>query len=236
MRWLLVLGALCLQAAGPPVTGEMWDDIRPIYAKTLQHPFLTGITDGTLPRSHFQFYLIQDAQYLRAFGQALSILASKAPRQDWAIILNQHAVGSVKEAETLHQSMLRTYGLAPESWRDAHMAPVNYAYTNHIMSTALRQPFAYGLATVLPCYWIYMEVGKELIKKGSKDREYQKWIDSYASEAYAKEVADVLAMMNAEAAKLDPESRKAVRELFKTSARYEWMFWDMAWREEQWPP
>jgi thiaminase/transcriptional activator TenA len=153
-----------------------------------------------------------------------------------AILLNQHALNSVKEEETLHQSILRAYGVPLEKSRGTPMAPVNYAYTNHIMATALREPFAYGLAAVLPCYWIYLEVGKELRKRGSKDPEYQKWIDSYSSEGYAQEVADVLAIMNAEAARLDPASRQAVRELFKTSARYEWMFWDMAWREEKWLP
>jgi thiaminase/transcriptional activator TenA len=233
---VLALAALSLQAGELKLTEEMWTDIRPIYAKTLAHPFLKGLTDGTLPRAHFRFYLMQDAKYLRVFGQALGVLASKAPRQDWAITLNQHSLGSVKEVDTLHAIILRAYGVPLEQSRDIAMAPVNYAYTNHIMATALGKPFAYGLAAVLPCYWIYLEVGKELIKKGSKDTEYQKWIDSYASDAYAKEVADVLDMMNAEAAKLDPESRHDVRELFKTSARYEWMFWDMAWREEKWLP
>jgi thiaminase/transcriptional activator TenA len=233
---VLALAALSLHAGELKLTDEMWTDIRPVYAKTLDHPFLKGLTDGTLPRARFQFYLTQDAKYLRVFGQALSVLAAKAPRQDWAITLNQHALGSVKEVDTLHATILRAYGVPLEQSRGTAMAPVNYAYTNHIMATALGKPFAYGLAAVLPCYWIYLEVGKQLIKKGSKDPEYQKWIDSYASDAYAKEVADVLDMMNAEAAKLDPESRHAVRELFKTSARYEWMFWDMAWREEKWLP
>ena len=233
---VLALAALSLHAGELKLTDEMWTDIRPIYAKTLDHPFLKGLTDGTLPRARFQFYLMQDAKYLRVFGQALSVLAAKAPRQDWAITLNQHALGSVKEVDTLRTTILRAYGVPIEQSRGVAMAPINYAYTNHIMATALGKPFAQGLAAVLPCYWIYLEVGKELIKKGSKDPEYQKWIDSYASDAYAKEVADVLEMMNAEAAKLDSESRHAVRELFKTSARYEWMFWDMAWREEKWLP
>lgn len=237
MRLLvLALVAFCSEAASPRFSDELWNDIRPIYAQTLKQPFLTGIADGTLPRSHFQFYLTQDAKYLRVFGEVLSVLAAKAPRVEWAILLNQHAINSVKEERTLHESILRSYGVPLATSRDTPMAPVNYAYTSHLMATALRQPFAYGLAAVLPCYWIYLEVGKELKKKGSKNPDYQRWIDSYSSEGYAQEVADVLVIMDTEAARLDTDSLRTLKQLFRTSARYEWMFWDMAWREEKWLP
>ena len=29
--------------------------------------------------------------------------------------------------------------------------------------------------------------------------------------------------------------RAGMEEAFIISSRYEWMFWDMAWREERWP-
>ena len=154
----------------------------------------------------------------------------------WTILLNQHAINSVKEARALHESILRSYGMPLATSGETPMAPVNYAYTSHLMATALRQPFAYGLAAVLPCYWIYLEVGKELKKKGSKKPDYQRWIDNYSSEGYAQEVTDVLAIMDTEAARLDADSLRTLRQLFRTSARYEWMFWDMAWREEKWLP
>lgn len=182
MRLLvLALVAFCSEAAEPRFTDELWNDIRPIYAQTLRHPFLKGIADGTLPRSHFQFYLTQDAKYLRVFGEVLSVLAAKAPRVEWTILLNQHAINSVKEARALHESILRSYGMPLATSGETPMAPVNYAYTSHLMATALRQPFADGLAAVLPCYWIYLEVGKELKKKGSKKPDYQRWIDNYSS-------------------------------------------------------
>src|SRR5216683_1940958 len=124
MRLLvLALVAFCSEAADPRFS-ELWNDIRPIYAQTLKQPFLTGIADGTLPRSHFQFYLTQDAKYLRVFGEVLSVLAAKAPRVEWAILLNQHAINSVKEERTLNESILRSYGVPLATSRDTPMAPV----------------------------------------------------------------------------------------------------------------
>ena len=235
---MIALAALLLFAPpfAPPqqkFTSELWDGSRGIYAKTLAHPFLKGLTDGTLPRSRFQFYLQQDALYLRAFGQALSVLAAKAPREEWAVTLNTHAIDSLKVERQLHESILKSFGAAG---RAAEMAPSNYAYTNHLLATVHQGTFADGIAAVLPCYWIYLEVGRELKKRGSKDRAYQQWIDQYSGEEYGKVVAQVLEIMNAEAAGMNEGARRRARDLFTRSARYEYMFWDMAWREERWIP
>jgi thiaminase (transcriptional activator TenA) len=56
-------------------TEELWQSIERIYAAILRHPFLTGLTDGSLPRESFQFYALQDALYLREFARALSLAA-----------------------------------------------------------------------------------------------------------------------------------------------------------------
>jgi thiaminase/transcriptional activator TenA len=226
--------ALFLLAA--TFTGEMWERGRPVYEKALEHPFLKGLTDGSLPRDKFKFYLEQDAQYLRVFGQALSVLASKAPREEWARTLNRHAVDAVEVERALHETILGKFGVEPKTAARARMAPVNVAYTNHLLVTVERGTFAEGLAAMLPCYWIYWEAGKVLVKRGSKNREYQQWIDQYASEDYGKSVREVLAMMDATAQELTLKQRERCLELFERGARYEWMFWDMAWRKESWPP
>lgn len=218
---LLLAAALPAWPSEPRYTDELWAAIEPIYSKTLDHPFLKGLADGTLPREKFDFYLRQDALYLGIFGQALNELASKAPREEWSVTLSQHAIDCLKERMQ-----------APAD----RMAPVNYAYSNHLLAAVHRKSFAEGLAALLPCYWIYWEVGKELKKRGSKNPDYQRWIDQYADPSYEKTVAVVIRMMNAEAARLTPEQRQSAREQFILSARYEYLFWDMAWREEQWLP
>lgn len=212
------------------ITDEMWKASLPVYRQTLAHPFLKGLSDGSLPEGRFRFYLQQDALYLRAFGQALSLLASKAPREDWAITLNQHASEAIQVERQLHETLLK--GVP----RVDTMAPSNYAYTNHLLATAARGSFAEGMAAVLPCYWIYWEVGKELKRRGSKNAAYQRWIDQYSGEEYGKVVGQVLDIMNAEAAEASPAQRRRLVELYTISARYEYLFWDMAWREERWLP
>jgi thiaminase/transcriptional activator TenA len=241
-RFGLAFGLLCLlpaAASGPArsgLTGQMWADIAPIYRKTLDHPFLRGLTDGKLPKSRFQFYLIQDGLYLRAFGQALNLLAAKAPREEWSLTLSRHAIEALETERQLHDTVLQSYGVTAAVRDGTPMAPANAAYTNHLLATVHLQPFAQGLAAMLPCYWIYWEVGKELKKRGSRDPDYQRWIDQYAGEEYGQAVRQVLDMMDAEAGQLSEAERRRARALFERSARYEWLFWDMAWREERWLP
>lgn len=156
-------------------------------------------------------------------------MAAKASREQWAITLNQHAAETLKTERQLHESLL-------DGDVKAEMAPVNRAYTNHLLATVHQRPFAEGLAAVLACYWIYWEVGKELRKRGSKNPDYQRWIGQYADESFGRAVQQVLDMMNEEAARMGGLSREHARQLFTLSARYEYLFWDMAWREEKWLP
>lgn len=207
----------------------MWRQSAPVYAKTIEHPFLRGLTSGTLPKERFRFYLQQDTLYLRAFSQALNVLASKAPRESWSKTLSRHAVEAIEAEQSLHASIVGPVG-------DLIMAPTNAAYTNHLLATVTRGSFTEGLAAMLPCYWIYWEVGKVLKQKGSPDRDYQRWIDQYAGEAYGKTVQEVLGMMNEASSAASAGERASAIRLFERSARYEWMFWDMAWRMEQWQP
>jgi thiaminase (transcriptional activator TenA) len=228
-RSLAGLGVAAFAAPGPRLRDELWNASLAVYAAILKHPFLTGLNDGRLLQERFRFYLEQDSLYLVAFAEALSVLASKAPRVDWMSTLNQHALDCVKTEKQLHDAILR--GSA-----STQMAPTNYAYTNHLLATVHRKSFGEGLAALLPCYWIYWEVGKELKKRGSKNADYQKWIDQYADASYGKTVETVLGMMDTEAGVLSPAQRRACVDLFLTGSRYEYQFWDMAWRMESWTP
>lgn len=231
-----ILLLFSLPLAAQEFTQTLWQAAEPVYAKTLRHPFLTGLQDGSLPKDRFRFYLVQDAQYLRVFGQALSLLAAKAPEEEWAVTLNQHAIDTLKAERALHESILKSYGVDSRAAATAGMAPTNVAYTNHLLATVSQRPFIEGLAAMLPCYWIYERVGKHLAAKGSPEKEYQQWIDMYAGAGYEESVNAVLTMMNTTAAQESVPAKQSAKEQFVRSARYEYLFWDMAWRLEQWQP
>ena len=113
---------------------------------------------------------------------------------------------------------------------------IPFAYSNFLVVTAYSRPFAESLAALLPCYWIYWEVGKQLKTKGSKDSLYQRWIDAYSSEEYGDSVKAILEIVNQSSASASPSEILRMKEHFRHSARYEWMFWESAYQRQAWPP
>lgn len=215
-------------------TASLWAAIGPIFGAILKHPFVTGLTDGSLPRDRFAFYITQDALYLREFARALAALAAIAP-DDAVALLIRHAADALKEEQALHEGLIADLGLHPEQVRATEPAPTNRAYGDFLLASALGRPFPEGLAAVLPCYWIYQKVGRALRPGGSPDPLYRRWIEAYGGDAFDRTVGEVLALADAIAPTLTDGQRGAMRRRFVTASRYEWMFWEMAHRLERWP-
>jgi thiaminase/transcriptional activator TenA len=216
-------------------TGELWAAGEPVYRSILRHPFLVALGDGSLDVRAFRFYVVEDAFYLTEFARSLSILASKAPRDEWIAAFNRDAIETLEAERALHLSYFKDFGLSEEELRAKPPAPTTLAYTRYLLSTACSSSFAEGLSAVLPCYWIYAEVGKALAREGSPSPLYQRWIDSYASEGYEAAVASVLGIMDEASKDESSDARARMKRHFATTSRYEWMFWEAGYRQEAWP-
>lgn len=141
-------------------SAELWKSIEPIYGAILRHPFIQGLGDGSLDRESFRFYVIQDAIYLREFGRALSLTSARAPLDDWIVMFAEHAANAVKVERVLHEGFFSAWGLSEEEVQMTPPAPTNLAYTSFLLSVAYGGKFHESVAALLPCYWIYWEVGK----------------------------------------------------------------------------
>ncbi len=216
-------------------TDELWDAGADVYAAILAHPFVRGLTDGSLPADAFSHYVVQDAHFLREYGRALSVLAARAPAEADVAMLAGHSATAIDVERELHESLLGELGLDAAAAASAPLAPTCRGYVDFLLASAYGAPFHEGLAAVLPCYWIYARVGGELVRRGSPDPRYQRWIDTYADAAFAAIVRSVLALADRIGDALTPAQRAAAAARFGVAARYEWMFWDMGWRRERWP-
>lgn len=213
--------ALLFLFVGADLTDQMWDRAKPIYEKTLQHPFLVELAEGTLSKERFELYLVEDIAYLKAYRELLLSLSDKAPNREWKQFLIQGSEDCAKEVDHIHSTYL--------SGRKTSSKPpskTNAAYIAFLHKNVNQRSFTEGLAAVLPCYWIYWEVGRTLKLRGSKNTTYQRWIDYYSDDAYRVTVTTILKMMN-EAAK-DQSSEKLIQ-IFATGANHEYLFWDSAY-------
>ncbi len=214
-------------------SSELWHGITGIYDAILRHPFVTGLADGSLPRESFEFYVIQDALYLRKYAQALAAVASRSADPAETEMFARHAAGIVAVEMSLHESLLADLGIDP-AHAAAEEAPTTLAYTSYLLA-ATGGSYAEGVGAVLPCYWIYWEVGKHLLERGSPDPRYQRWIDTYGAEEFGGEASEVIAVTDRLGQEVAAAERERIDRHFRATSRYEWMFWDMGYRREAWP-
>jgi thiaminase (transcriptional activator TenA) len=214
---------------------DAWQRIAPLYGAILDLPFNRELAAGTLSRERFTFYLLQDAHYLTYFARALAVTAARAPDSDGLIQFAGSAREAVVVERALHQGFFKQYGISPAQAAATEPSPTCAHYAHYLLAVAHNAPCEVSIAALLPCFWIYWEVGKHLLRTAQPDNPYQAWIDTYADEAFAEGVRKVIAIGDQMAEAASPTVRDQMFRSFVRAARLEWMFWDSAYRLERWP-
>ncbi|MFN3385723.1 MAG: thiaminase II [Candidatus Thermochlorobacter sp.] len=220
-----------------PYTHEFWHAIEPIYTEILKHPFNQELQSGVLPQEKFQFYIKQDALYLMDFAKALAVLAAKARHAEEIVQFIKFSDNAIVAERSLHEFYFSLYRTS----LDLSYSPSCFSYTNYMLATAALRSYEEGVAALLPCFWIYREVGNAIHAQASAQpnyahHPYKKWIDMYSSQEYSALVEQMLALTDKIAASTTPHTRALMTEAFVYSSRLEWLFWDSAYRLEQWLP
>ncbi len=223
------------QAEDQPWSQQLALQMTSVLHAILQHPFVSGLADGALDPAAFGYYLAQDAKYLHSYARALAAVAAKAPDPADTATIAGHAAGAIQAELALHSVLLPQLQLDPSLVVATAAAPTTLAYTSYLIATTHNGSFLDGLAAVLPCYWIYAEVGDFLGERGSPDARYQRWIDTYASANFRTVVAEVLAIVDRAGTTAGSTEKAHAETHTAVTTRYEWMFWDAAYRSETWP-
>ncbi|WP_017583777.1 thiaminase II [Nocardiopsis valliformis] len=194
-------------------------------------PFVQGIGDGSLSRERFDYYMIQDALYLRGYARALASAAAKAETSDEIAFFAKAAHGAIMVESSLHEGSVGSIG------EDVRPSPTCTAYTSYVLSIAHTQGYPELVAGVLPCFWVYTDVGERLMAKAGDlaEHPYGEWIATYGDEEFARSTEQVKAIADRLAEGAGEATVARMREAFVRATNYEWMFWDAAWRREAWP-
>ena len=118
---------------------------------------------------------------------------------------------------------------------DAEPSPDCLGYTSFLLATAYHEPWEVLVAALLPCFWIYWDVGSRIARRAAGDNPYRAWIDTYADEAFGEAVRTVIDITDRAAAATTPAIRARMATAFVRSTQYEWLFWDGAYQQRGWP-
>lgn len=216
-------------------TDQVWEDAAGLRAAMRTLPFNAELSAGTLSKSRFRHYMQQDALYLEGFGRALALGAAKAPDADQVLHFADAAKTAIVVERALHTGYLAQFGVTPADLAAAEPSPTCAGYVNFLLATGLTGSFAELSAALLPCFWVYREVGLFIKDRAAPDNFFQAWIDTYSDEAFGEAVARMIAAVEAAASHAGAREQERMRRAFLRCCQYEWMFWDAAYREEPWP-
>ena len=219
----------------PTFTEEAWTRNEALFQKTLAMPFNRELADGTLSAERFRHYMIQDAHYLVAFGRALAVAAARADDADTMVQLAEAAQEAVVAERELHGGFMQQFGVTPEQFAAVPLSPSAEHYTSFLLATAWGAPWPVAMAALLPCFWIYAEVGRDAVGRSAPGNPWQAWVDAYADEHFHGLVTRMRATIDRIAAASTPAVREQMHAAYTQAARLEWMFWDAAYRLEAWP-
>lgn len=218
-------------------TDRLHEAVEPIWEAQREHPFVVGIGDGDLEVDRFRNWVEQDYLYLKEFARVFAWGSAKARSLDsmgWYARMLDLTLNTEMD---LHRQYAERFGVNEQDLESADKWPTTRAYTDFLVRTAADGEIADLLAALLPCAWGYADLGQHLAEEGlPEDERYADWIRQYSSEEFVEGAEWLRAEMNDVAEPL-PENRKEdLVELFVTSSRYEYQFWEMCWEGEKWEP
>jgi thiaminase/transcriptional activator TenA len=193
---------------------EAWQRTTSLREAIHTLPFNTELAAGSLSRDRFQTYIIQDAIYLGRFSRAL---------------------GAIAVEQALHARYLQDFGVDPGSVADAEPSPDCLAYTSYLIAAAYHDPWEVLVSALLPCFWLYWDVGRAISRRSAPQNPYRAWIDTYADERFGEAVRAVISITDRAADATASAIRAKMLAAFTRACQYEWLFWDGAYQRRGWP-
>ncbi|GAC1428755.1 MAG: thiaminase II [Ktedonobacteraceae bacterium] len=216
---------------------RLHQSVLSLWERQRTHPFVIALGNGSLSQANFEFYIRQDALFLDVLTKTFAYAVGKTTDHDEMEQFGKYVLNTLLVEADLHRRYGEHVGLTPAEMAATPMAPTNYAYTRHLLSIATMGTLPELLAAVLPCAWIYAEIGRHLTENVPpiSDHPYADWLATYASPDFDAVQIWIREHLDARARDISMEDEKKLFAIFLTSTRYEWLFWEMAWRLEEWP-
>jgi thiaminase/transcriptional activator TenA len=176
------------------LAAELWAQNAGLARAALEHRFVRGLADGSLPRGVFQAYVLQDAFFLEAFARAYALALARcsdlASMRDFFGLLG----GALDELK-LQAGYAGRWGI---DVTDASPEPATLAYTDFLLATASLSSVGETCAAMTPCMRLYAYLGQTLASTGAAgaDNPYAEWIRTYAAPEFEQLAATLEGLLD----------------------------------------
>lgn len=206
---------------------KAWEISTNVYESIIHHPFNQELMDGTLSKDKFAYYIEQDSHYLHDFARCHAVIASKVSLEHVRTFLKYADYTFVAEQEVVHHFFKKTFNFKETGL----LSPATLSYTSYLLRVATMESVEIGVAAILPCFWVYREVGLFIAKHSISSNPYARWIETYSSEDFSASVTEVIDIFDNLAAESTSATQNKMLEAFYKSTCLEWHFWNDAYNE-----
>lgn len=210
-------------------TREVWARASKIYNAILELPFIKELADGTLPTEKFDRYIAQDEAYLGNYGRQMFAFDELLTDPDEKAMFYEFAKSGMDGEKMMHELLIDRFGI------NTAVSPsvVTDSYNSHSQAAVDTGNICIGLASLLPCMWVYNEVGRHIMAiAASEGNPYKEWIAEYSTDELTQGVNTVLRMADKYAELADEATRERMTREFLEATLYEYAFWDYGYNGE----
>ncbi|MDD6150858.1 MAG: TenA family protein [Bacteroidales bacterium] len=211
---------------------QIWALSGEAFGSILGLPFVRELSEGTLALEKFERYLCQDEIYLGNYSRQLYEFASLIEDPSQKSFFEVFARAGMESEKQMHALLGSRFGF--DVTGNCKASAITLAYNSHTLRAIRSGSKELGLASLIPCMWIYNKVGLHILQSARlEDNPYREWIEEYGDPEYTRGVGEVLHMADSWAERADQSIRQAMTDLYLEGLRLEYAFWDYGYRGEE---
>jgi thiaminase/transcriptional activator TenA len=209
---------------------RLLNEVGPVWKAILSHRFLASVADGSISERAFKTWIAQDYLFVREEIPFLGILLAKAPPDLRPALAD--AVQALNHELELFRQQAEAHGVALDG---VEMSPTCHAYVQFLMATAYGRSFEEGFAVLYGVEKAYLDSWAWVKGHQSSPSPWQAFIDNWTSHAFQDFVDWLAGTLDRLVVGASEADLARMEDLFLLTARYEYLFWEMAAAEQGWP-
>lgn len=186
--------------------------------------FVTALGNGTLDRDAFTYYLDQDALYLSEYSRALARVSLSAPSAETRLFFGRGFVEAVEVESSMHRNWITRYSDSPGI--TGIPGEVTKTYTDFLLA-ATAESYPVAAAAVLPCYWLYADIGLNLenqLAQYEGEHPFGEWLNTYGAESFQDVTRSAINYVDEAARTATDAQLIAMKNAFERACRLELAF------------
>ncbi len=218
-------------------TQQLFSQSTELLKQIYHAPFTMGVSQGTLPRKAFKFYVEQHVLYLQNYAKNLIVLSERFKNNSFiAEQLHTLADETMNHEHEIHHHFLHaTRAFTFYTPIPPNKIPLIHEYTNFLQHITKEGDLNAAFAAITASPWVYLQMGRHLEREKNTIithvSEYKAWIQTYKPNAPFERMVDGLKRSLSDLITDIPESSKKaerITQAFMMPVAFECRFFAIA--------